>query len=704
MKISLTIAFLFFITDGFSQRNEIDNLRKILPTLQDSSKVDCLNALSFQYVRLLRRDSAEYFQMNAYQESKALHYIQGIAAAINNKSSIYNYFDNDFLKSESFARESISWYDETANKKGIENAENNLFFSLMAQSKFDEAYQIKKRQYEGSYRLKDTVNIHDALSGMGVIHFQKGNYDSAFFYYHKNYQLALDKKNEIWVSNDLIALGTLYRAIGDYPTALNYYRTVFQTDNKETIQSRIDGSFETWTRMEFAELFALENEFDSAWHYYSLFDTTQIKEKDLRIYLASTGETFFLQKEYKHSLQNLRRALAMHQKLNDRNEIKRVLLDIAKNDFELSNKAAALEYAKKSLEISLETNSLQFIRDAYQIFYTVYDQLHQTDSAYFYYKKYIDIKDMVVSDQTKGKFATYSYEEKLKTLNAEKELQQQQIKQTAQQKLFLIIGISVIILSGVIIIRNVSLKRKNEVQLRKMAEAELQKQKIESQITEVELQNQKTELEMQALRSQMNPHFIFNSLNSINRFILQNNRQQASEYLTKFSRLVRTILQNSQSHFITLESELEALDLYLEMEALRFNFHFTYTITHKEDLDISVIKVPPLIVQPFVENAIWHGLMHKEEPGHLFLGVEESEGLLVFTVRDDGIGRKQSSLLASKSATKHKSLGLKITSDRIAMLNKSNSYPSSIHINDLVHADGSPAGTEVIIKIPIHYD
>ena len=138
-----------------------------------------------------------------------------------------------------------------------------------------------------------------------------------------------------------------------------------------------------------------------------------------------------------------------------------------------------------------------------------------------------------------------------------------------------------------------------------------------------ELQQQRTEMEMQALRAQMNPHFIFNSLNSINRFILQNNRAQASEYLTKFSKLVRMILQNSQASLITLESELESLELYLNLEALRFNYHFDYNITVPKDLDIEVLQVPPLILQPYVENAIWHGLMHKEEKGHLDIDISE---------------------------------------------------------------------------------
>jgi LytS/YehU family sensor histidine kinase len=214
-----------------------------------------------------------------------------------------------------------------------------------------------------------------------------------------------------------------------------------------------------------------------------------------------------------------------------------------------------------------------------------------------------------------------------------------------------------------------------------------------------------TELEMQVLRAQMNPHFIFNSLNSINRFILQNNKAQASEYLTKFSKLVRLILQNSQASLITLESELEALELYLDLEAVRFDHHFDYKIFVSKDIDdIDVQKVPPLIIQPYAENAIWHGLMHKEEKGHLEIEVSQKNDHLLFKITDDGIGRKQAAALASKSATRHKSMGLKITADRIAILQSSDGNESPVTFNDLVNADGTAAGTEVILKIPVVYD
>jgi LytS/YehU family sensor histidine kinase len=218
------------------------------------------------------------------------------------------------------------------------------------------------------------------------------------------------------------------------------------------------------------------------------------------------------------------------------------------------------------------------------------------------------------------------------------------------------------------------------------------------------LQHKAAQLEMHALRAQMNPHFLFNSLNSINRFILQNNSEQASQYLTKFSRLMRLILQNSQSELIPLENELEALRLYLELEAVRFDHHFSYVVQVDPEVDVSALKVPPLIIQPYVENAIWHGLMHKEEKGHLTVKLFQEEEFLICSITDDGIGRKKAAELKSKSASTHKSMGMKITADRIAIMKSSKAGDNHIQITDLVLPDGQPAGTRVELKIPLRYD
>ena len=221
---------------------------------------------------------------------------------------------------------------------------------------------------------------------------------------------------------------------------------------------------------------------------------------------------------------------------------------------------------------------------------------------------------------------------------------------------------------------------------------------------------------MQALRAQMNPHFIFNSLNSINIFILENNKLQASEYLSKFSKLIRMTFQNSQEAFIPLESELEALQLYLELESLRFEKRFEYKITVAGNVDTAMLRVPPLIIQPYAENAIWHGLTHlpsrsqrtpseqagQKEKGHLEIEVYVEDEILLYKITDDGIGRKKAAELKSKSASTRKSMGMRITADRIAMLQQQNK--TSITIADLALAHGTPRGTEVLIKIPVSYD
>lgn len=223
---------------------------------------------------------------------------------------------------------------------------------------------------------------------------------------------------------------------------------------------------------------------------------------------------------------------------------------------------------------------------------------------------------------------------------------------------------------------------------------------------EIKLQSEKkqAELEMQTLRAQMNPHFIFNSLNSINRFILTNDRSGASAYLTKFSKLIRLILQHSAAQFISLAGELEALRLYLELESLRFGEQFSYRIVCDQELEQDFIKMPPLLLQPYIENAIWHGLMHKSSKGHLLIDLRLDYAALVCTIRDDGIGRKKAAELNSKSAAGHKSMGMNITEQRLAMMEKTTFRGDAIVIRDLMDIHDQPVGTEVVLTIPIFYD
>ena len=231
------------------------------------------------------------------------------------------------------------------------------------------------------------------------------------------------------------------------------------------------------------------------------------------------------------------------------------------------------------------------------------------------------------------------------------------------------------------------------------ARAEQERQLAEK--TLMDTRKKMADIEMQALRAQMNPHFIFNCLNSINRYIVKSDQVTASLYLTRFAKLIRLILDNSNNRSITLSNELEALQLYLEMESIRFEKQFNYQICLAEGLQPDTIYVPPLIIQPYVENAIWHGLLHLDKPGELKIELRlTGSNLLECCIEDNGIGREKAAVLKSKSAATKKSLGMRLTEDRLALLNKEEGVQASVEVKDLLE-DGRSLGTQVILKIPI---
>ncbi|WP_295791720.1 histidine kinase [Mucilaginibacter sp.] len=225
-------------------------------------------------------------------------------------------------------------------------------------------------------------------------------------------------------------------------------------------------------------------------------------------------------------------------------------------------------------------------------------------------------------------------------------------------------------------------------------------QKIKQVQTEFE--QKIAETEMTALRAQMNPHFIFNCLNSIKLYTLENDSQTASEYLTIFSQLIRLVLENSQSEKVTLQKELETLRLYIELEAMRFKNKVRYEINVDPAIDQQYTDIPPLLLQPYVENAIWHGLMHKKEGGNIKIAVTQpSEHLLHIEIMDDGVGRELAAAYKSKSATRQKSFGLKMTSERINIINQLYEMKADVTITDMKDSMNNATGTKVTIQIPV---
>lgn len=236
----------------------------------------------------------------------------------------------------------------------------------------------------------------------------------------------------------------------------------------------------------------------------------------------------------------------------------------------------------------------------------------------------------------------------------------------------------------------------------KIVKAKAEAEKAKAEATLMDTQRKMAEVEMQALRAQMNPHFIFNCLNSINRYIVKSDQATASLYLTRFAKLIRLILDNSNSKSVSLANELEALRLYIEMESIRFEKKFFYSISVDPNVQPDYVYVPPLIIQPYVENAIWHGLLHKETTGHLAIHVSRhNSSVLQCVIEDNGVGREKARELKSKSASTRKSLGMKLTEDRLALLNKTSEASASVAVEDLLGEEGEAVGTKVILTIPV---
>jgi ligand-binding sensor domain-containing protein len=227
------------------------------------------------------------------------------------------------------------------------------------------------------------------------------------------------------------------------------------------------------------------------------------------------------------------------------------------------------------------------------------------------------------------------------------------------------------------------------------------KLKAEKHKLQVEMNHKIASLEMVALRSQMNPHFIFNCLNSINRFIIVNDNLMASDYLTKFSKLIRQVLDNSRSEKISLAKEIDTVNLYIEMEKLRYVDKFDYSIDIDSDIDTNSILIQPMLIQPYVENAIWHGLLHKKTGGKLQIGIAIKGNQLHICIEDNGIGRKRSEEIKARQPVRNSSHGMKVTAERMAMLNNKVNEQSEILITDLTDSSGIPCGTRVDLVLPL---
>ena len=334
------------------------------------------------------------------------------------------------------------------------------------------------------------------------------------------------------------------------------------------------------------------------------------------------------------------------------------------------------------MKLAEQTQYQEGIANDAELLSTAYDRLNNRDSSLFYYRKYRSASDSLFSENNQRKMIVNETEWKIKN----KELENSSLKQlTATQKRQIAFSNILLFLIGVGFLLSVfvAFLLYKSFQAKKLKDVSQYKQKI-------------AETEMQALQAQMNPHFFFNSLNSIENFIMQNEKKLASDYLNKFARFIRSVLDSSNNDLIDVYKDIQSLQLYIDLEQLRFNNKFTFHCEVDPRLQGGEYNVPALLVQPFLENAINHGIGPSDRTDlKICLKVSLNNNMIHYIIEDNGIGREQSRIYNEMNKPFHKSVGMKLTQDRINIFNQSPASSESVKIIDLFDEEHNPIGTRI---------
>jgi tetratricopeptide (TPR) repeat protein len=693
-------ASLIMLTIAASSQDGADSIRIIdlknqLTNSSGTKKVDLLNEIAWDYgwAALKDKSPASVYAAQALDLAKQLNYQRGIGYALI----------------------TLSWTKLNENCDSLINA-------AIAIGERENDYKLLAKSYHRRWEMKTAFDYYkkagdlqgeaEAATWLCNEYAGRGQYDDGFNYCQRAVELAGVRKTSTPTYSSFISslafvtMSKLFSRVGDYTTAFQYLKEAEKYSASDVTVA-------------FAELYMEMGKHDSSVYYYERALQQNPKNGKLS---RQVGTANFLAKNYDRAIEllekdvrgvndpNFKMQLPVNWKGSEQLELALSYDALKKSQIAKRNYLAALNYQRPEYQkILKEINPLktefqkamQLMDISYGLSKSFYG-VKKIDSAYYYLEKYIQYKDQVHNINTVSRLnmqlSNYkkAFEDEKKTgllnlLNKENQLKASKLQQQILVRNGLLIGLFLLLIAGFFLTRSLYFRRKNEKLRRLQLEKDLKIQQLQA-----------VEMEMQALRAQINPHFIFNCLSSINRFILKNEAKTASGYLTRFSRLMRMVLQNSQKKSITLEDELQMLRLYLEMERLRFKNAFDYSINFLNEVDSDNIFIPPLILQPFCENAIWHGLMHKEAEGLLSIELKIENGILTCTITDNGVGREKAEAFKSKTAEKEKSMGLKITTDRLALLNEGKDIPSAFEIEDLKDASGYAAGTKVIVRIHVY--
>ncbi|MGC4021881.1 MAG: tetratricopeptide repeat protein [Cyclobacteriaceae bacterium] len=595
-----------------------------------------------------------------------------------------------------FANEAYDLGVKLKFEKGIATALNfiGIGYFYKADYKKDQAYQEKALEYAKQHQLK--IQTSNAFNSLAISHQYQGNYTQALECYLQALQFEEQTKNYSGQMKVLANLGTFWRRQGDYPKAIEYSERALRLADSVKDSKPAQANVHTTLGNTYINL----KQFEKALPHFELALKIN-REIDQKLPVINSvnnlGFCHYNMDNYDKAESYFLEAIKLSDKISAPLERTLSLIDLAEVYLAKKNPARALPLAKEGFSLAKSTGHRENLLTAYKTLASIYQALGNSSTAFDYLNKAMTLNDSLRSEDVTKKVSdlqkSYELEKKeaeITLLEKDAALRASELKQEKNLRFglfFLVGGLTIVALTIFYAFRlKTSLSQK----------LQHQNEEIVSQKNLIEGINEN--LRAQALRAQMNPHFIFNSLNSIQFLIFNSENDKAFHYLSKFARLLRKILDHSQENLITLSSEMETLDFYLQLESLRFNDGFHYEIVSKFTAEENEkIKIPPMIAQPFVENAILHGLMQKKKDRRLQLVYYREGNFVICEVIDNGIGREAAQEIKNQRNSAHESKGLELTYDRIKVLNNRKALNSKIEVMDLKDEQSIPTGTKVKI-------
>jgi tetratricopeptide (TPR) repeat protein len=675
MSVPIKFYFLIFILSFCSislQASKVDSLKNELRKADIEEKADILNQLS-ALIKSISLDTSMIFAQLALEIAQKEKNLKDEVNALYNIGNVYYY--------QSKYKEALDYFDLAFKRAGHEddlltakiiNRKGAVYQEI---GEYSKAAQYYDTTLQISVRTNNKKGMATAYNNIGNIYYLTSDFQSAIEFYQKSTRIEEELGNRIGAAMSTINIGSIYFILGNMEKSEEYMLKAL-----EVFREFDDYLYLTVIYINLGQIFVETGEYKKA--VYNLNKAIKISEEKGYVLRKSQayltlGSAYEKKGDYKSALSTYKEALQIAEEIDEKLVELEALGYMGDIYTKLKKYTDALYCLDQSEMIAEQTNNPYKLKDVYFSKSETYNLMGDYKNAYTYHKLYAFINDSVFTEEKnrqiteiETKYQTEKKEKELIELTAENDKNKLTILKNRYFLYSLFAAILLILLSGIFLFR----------------------------VNRIRNRQKTLELEQKLFRSQMNPHFIFNSLAAIQFYITKNKPIEASAFLSDFAKLMRLVIENSREEYISLDQEIETMKYYLEMQKLRFENNFSDSFEVDKNLETDYVMIPPMLTQPFIENALEHAFTNKSENNQLFVRYHQENGYLNVEVEDNGIGRKEA--LKQKNP-KHKSFALSVTKSRLEKLNRRKSQKIHFELIDLKSDTGEASGTKVKFSIPL---